>query len=81
MQNVQGDAAGKIMSFPHMLGERKREGWCVPTGPRGRWQKGSTEAAEENFLCLLSFLPLTAAALQREAQDAFGESLAAQRLE
>lgn len=38
MQNVQGDAAGKNTSLPDMLGEIKREGWCVPAGPRGSSQ-------------------------------------------
>lgn len=79
MQNVQGDAAGKILSLPYMLGEIKREGWCMPRGPCGSFQPDgrNTEATEEEFLCFLSFKLLRAATLHREAQDGFRESLVA----
>lgn len=47
MQDVQGDAAGKIMSLPYMLGEIKREGWCMPIGPHSSSQPDGRREVEE----------------------------------
>lgn len=63
MQNVRGDAAGKIMSLPYMLGDIKMEGWCVPTGPHGSSQPDGRREVQK--LWRKSFFVFSPSSLQQ----------------
>lgn len=52
MQNTQGDAAGKITSPSHTLGEKKAGMPQLPHQVPARWQKWSMEAVEETLFTL-----------------------------
>lgn len=46
VQNVQGDAGG-IMFLAYVPGKKKREDWCMPTGPWGSSQPDGSREVQE----------------------------------